>query len=130
MREERRLSPVEESERQMRVAITSRPHLREWLEKSGRQWLVFNSAHLVDALPFPDGVEAFIQFVACYRDHRATLDTGETAWVENPKTGTMDEVPLFHSETLTLVEMDRAIRWMVGQITAMDPDWKLTNPPL
>lgn len=130
MREERKLSQVEESERQMRVAMKSKTHMREWLEKSGRSWFVFNGAHLVEALPWPDGVEAFIQFVACYRDHRATLDTGEMAWVENPKTGKMDEVPLFYPETLTRTELDRVIRWLVGQITEMDPDWKLADAPL
>lgn len=123
-------SPIELSEEQMRTAMKDQGHLKKWLVESGRKWIVLNGDHLVDALPWPTGVEAFMQVIACYRDHRAALDTGETQLVENPKTKEMDEVTMFYPETLTVTEMDRAIRWLVGEVTNIDPDWKLTNPPL
>lgn len=128
--EQRKISAIEASERQIRVAMKSPEHLKGWMHASGRRWLLLNGDHLVDALPWPNGVEAFMQVVACYRDHRAALDTGETQLIENPDTGEMDEVPLYYPEPLTLTEMDRAIRWLVGQITELDSDWKLENPPL
>lgn len=123
-------SKIELSEEQLRTAMKSQEHLKKWVEESGRRWLVLNGAHLVDALPWPSGVEALMQVIACYRDHRAALDTGETQLVENPITKEMAEVPMYYPETLTLTEYDRAIRWMVGQVTEIDPDWKLTNEPL
>jgi len=130
MEKEKQLSAVEASERRMKVAIKSSAHLKQWLQASGRRWLVFNGEHLVDALPWPDGVQALIQMVACYRDHRSTLNTGELQLVENPETGEMLETSLFYPETLTLTEMDRVIRYLVGQITSLDSDWKLENEPL
>lgn len=127
MREERKLSEVELSERQMRVAMTDRTHLKQWLRESGRSWVIFDSDHLVDALPWPDGVEVFIQLVACYRDYRATVETGETQQVTNPETGRLEEMPFFHPETLTLVEMERAIQWLIQQIRDIDPNWDLSS---
>lgn len=124
------VSAVELSERQMNVAIKSKKHMLEWLEATNRQWFLFNGKHLVEALPWPSGDEAFMQMVACYRDHRAVIPTGEIEWVEDPVTKEMKSVQQYHPESLTLVEMDRAIRWMVGQITSLDSDWSLDNPPL
>lgn len=130
MREERKISAVELSERRMRVAMTSPTHLKDWLHESNRRWVILNGDHLVDALPWPDGVEAFMQLVACYRDHRATLPTGDTEVVQHPKTGKKYEVAAVFPETLTVAEYDRAIRWMVEQVTALDPTWQLENEPL
>lgn len=123
-------SAIELSEQQLRTAMGSQAHLTQWVEESGRTWIIFNGKHLVSALPWPAGVEALMQVIACYRDHRAAMDTGETQLVENPITKEMTEVPMFYPETLTLTEMDRAIRWMYGQITALDPSWEITNAPL
>lgn len=130
MREERQISAVELSERQMRVAMTSPSHLKRWMHESNRRWVVLNGDHLVDALPWPDGVESFMQLVACYRDHRSTLPTGDTEVVVHPETGKKHEVPLYHPETLTVTELDRAIRWMIGQVTALDATWRIENEPL
>ena len=123
-------SPIELSEAQIRTAMKSKEHLKRWVHESGRQWFLLNGDHLVDALPWPSGVEALMQVFACYRDHRAALDTGETQLVEHAITKEMVETPLFYPETLTLTEMDRAIRWMVGRITELDYTWKLTDAPL
>lgn len=129
-REERKVSAIEASEARIRVAMKDPDHMKGWMHASGRRWLVLNGDHLVDSLPWPDGVEAFMQVIACYRDHRAALDTGELQLVEHSESGEMREVPLYYPETLTLTELDRAIRWMVGRITDLDSDWKLTNDPL
>jgi hypothetical protein len=123
-------SVIELSEQQLRTAMQDQEHLIRWMEESGRTWLIFNGKHLASALPWPAGAESLIQVIACYRDHRATIDTGETQIIDNPITNEKVEVPVYHPETLTLTEMDRAIRWLVGQITELDPDWKLTNVPL
>ena len=121
---------IELSEQQLRTAMKSQEHMVRWVEESGRVWFIFNGKHLASALPWPAGAEALMQVIACYRDHRATLDTGETQFVENPITKDMAEVPMYYPETLTLTEMDRAIRWMHGQITSLDPSWKITDAPL
>lgn len=123
-------SPIELSEAQMRTAMTSPSHMKEWLEKSGRRWLVLNGMHLVDALPWPSGVDALMQLIACYRDHRAVLDTGEVKTEVDPITKEKVEVVVYHPETLTFTELDRAIRYLVQLITDLDPSWKLTDPAL
>lgn len=124
------VSAVELSERQMRVAMKSKDHMIRWLEASGRPWLIFNAKHLIEALPWPSGDEALIQIIACYRDHRAMIPTGEMKSVENPATGEMVNAVQYHPELLTLVEMDRAVRSLISQITSVDPSWSLNNPPL
>lgn len=40
------LSLQEQSERLLRVSLSSPEQLKEWLEKSGRKWLVFNALEL------------------------------------------------------------------------------------
>jgi hypothetical protein len=127
---ESNLQPIEISEHQMRTAMQSPSHLREWLEKSGRQWLVLNGLHLVDALPWPTGAEALTQIIACYRDHRSVIATGETKMEVDPRTKQQVEVEVYHPETLTVTELDRAIRYLVGQITELKPGWALTDPAL
>lgn len=122
--------PIELSEAQMRVAMTSPSHMKAWLEKSGRRWLVLNGMHLVEALPWPAGVDALMQVIACYRDHRAVLETGEVKTEVDPRTKEQVEVMVYHPETLTFTELDRAIRYMVQLITDLDPSWKLTDPAL
>jgi len=118
------------SEEQLRVAMASKEHLIRWIKESNRTWLVFNGVHLAESLPFPEGAEFLTQIVACYRDHRAALDTGEVALVEHQVSGEMVETTIFYPETLTVTEYDKAIRWMIGQISDLDPSWKLTDEPL
>jgi hypothetical protein len=97
--------------------------MREWLEASGRVWLVFNAPQLVEALPWPEGMNAFMQIVAAYRDHRSTIPTGDTEEVNGVPTR------LYHGDTLTAVELDRCIRYLIGQITELDPTWTLERDP-
>ena len=138
------MSPIERSEALMRVAMKSKEHMKRWAVESGRPWLIFDTAELIDALP-PDppppaegepeqigALELLTQFVACYRDHRACLPstTGEMVQQKDPGTGKISETPKTKPETLEPVEIDRLIRWLVGEITAKDPTWSLDRSPM
>jgi len=106
----RSMTAVERSEAQMRIGQQSPEKFKQWLEASGRTWLVFNAAMFVDAA-WPEGCRLLQILVANYRDHRA---------------GLREPLP----ETLTLEELDRAIRYLIGQATSLDPQWSLSNDPL
>lgn len=124
------LSLQEQSERLLRVSLSSPEQLKEWLEKSGRKWLVFNALELVDALPFPDGVDTLIQVIACYRDYRSTLPNGETIKYTDPTLGNVVDRPLYKGEMLGVDELDRVIRYLIRQITDKNPKWSLNDAPL
>jgi len=119
----RAMSPIERSEAAMRVAMQSPEKLKTWLQASGRQWVVLNGPQLIDALPWPEGVQAFMHVVAAYRDHRSTIPTGETENVGGEK------VDLYHGEVLTLTELDRCIRFLIGKATELDSTWTLGRDP-
>ena len=40
------------------------------------------------------------------------------------------EVPLYKDDLLTIAEMDRCIRFLIGLVTDKDPNWSLENDPL
>lgn len=46
--------------------------LKRWLVASGRKYMIFNAADLVDALQWPEGHQSFQQIIEAYRDHRQT----------------------------------------------------------
>jgi SAM-dependent MidA family methyltransferase len=118
------------SQEQLNTAMRSPTHLKQWLDVTHRRWLVFNAMELMDALPWPSGVEAFMQVVMAYRDHRRTIDSGRTELVEEPLTGEMVEVPACKDENLEVEELDRAIRYLVWQIREKMPGWSLERTPL
>ncbi len=64
------LETLELPEELARVSIASPGHLRRWLRDTGRHWLVFSTAELVDALPWPRGVETLMLIIDGYRQHR------------------------------------------------------------
>jgi hypothetical protein len=115
---------------QVRTAMKSPEHMKQWLDASGRRWLVFNAIELVDALPWPDGHDILGQVVACYRDHRRVIETGRTERLKNPDTGEQAEVPVYKTEFLEKEELDRAIRYLVAQMMQLDPAWSLEQPSL
>lgn len=110
--------------------MKSPDHLKRWLAASGRQWLIFNALDLVDALEWPAGVDRLQQLVASYGEHRSTIATGRTERNPDPTTGQEVEVPVYKGELLEREELDRCVRFLVAQLIAKDPTWKLTNPPL
>lgn len=120
----------EQAQRLFNVAIKDPEHLKRWLQESGRTWLIFNTNDLVDALPFPDGLDTLIQIIACYRDHRSIMPSGRVEKQVNPVTGKEVEVPLSKSDKLEVAELDRAIRFLINQITETEPSWNLQQPPM
>ena len=122
------------SQEQINTAMRSPGHLRAWLDASGRRWVVFNGLDLIEALPWPHGVDVFMQVVMAYRDYRRTIPTGEVSAVDgwHPKTGEryVAEVTHYKGESLELEELDRAIRYLVAQIMEKDPTWSLEKPAL
>lgn len=54
-----------------RNGMASPQHLKDWLRKTRRHFVVLKSDDLVDSLPWPDGVESIIEIIECYRQHRA-----------------------------------------------------------
>lgn len=124
------LSPQARIEALARVSLKDPGHLKRWLAASGRMWLVFNSVDLVDALKWPDGVDALMQIIACYRDHRASIETGRHEQQVDPTLGREVQVPIFKGEGLEAVELDRAIRALIEQLRGKDPTWPLEKPVL
>jgi hypothetical protein len=105
------------------VAIKSPEQLKKWLQASGRKWLIFDSLDLVDALRWPDGVDLLMQVIACYRNRRASLDTGRTEVVFDETRGGEVEIPVFKGEGLELDEMQQVVVWLLGEIRKEDPEW-------
>lgn len=124
------LTKREQVERINRISIQDKEHLLRWLEESGRRWLIFNGRDLVNALPFPEGVEDFMRVIACYRQYRRAVPSGEVERQRDPMLGKLIEVAKMKDETLETAELDRVIRYCIGLLTAKDPTWKLENPPL
>ena len=124
------LSMDEKTKRLLRIALKDPEHLKRWLQETGRRWMVLDSVDLVDALPWPDGVDALIQILACYRDHRQGRSSGRTEKMKDPILGRQVEVPIMKTDVLEIEEMDRAIRHLIRQASEKDPTWKLENPPL
>lgn len=114
---------------QANVAMKSPEHLKLWLSETGRRWLVLNSLDLVDALPWPDGVQAFLQVCMAYGGHRMAQPSGRKEVITTP-TGEKVEVDVMKTDQLELEELDRAIRYLVAQAYERDPNWKLENPAL
>lgn len=124
------LSMAEQTKRLLRVSLKDPEHLKRWLQETGRRWMVLDSLDLVDSLPWPGGVDALIQILACYRDHRQGIPSGRTEKMKDPTLGQDVQVPIMKTDALEIEEMDRAIRHLIRQASEKDPTWKLENPPL
>lgn len=119
---------------QVATAMKSPDHLRAWVEASGRRWLVLDGVEFTKALPFPHGVEAFMDMLAAYRDERRAVWTGrlEKYVGKNELTGDKidTELRVMKGEHLEVEELDRAVRYLVAQILELDPTWSLDRPAL
>lgn len=129
MIEKEELTMEETSKRLLRVSIKDPEHLKRWLDESGRRYLIFDSMDLVDSLPFPAGIEQLMELIACYRDQRVTIPSGRTE-KQKDMLGKEQLIPITKTDVLEIEEIDRAIRFLVGQITTLDPSWSLENPSL
>ena len=128
--EKEKITLEEQAQRLLNVSIKDPAHLKRWLQETGRTWLVLDSLELVDALPFPDGLDTLIQIIACYRDHRNAIPNGKVEKQLDPIKGKEVDVPLMKTENLEVFELDRAIRFLISQITELEPSWNLQNPPM
>ena len=118
------------SQEQINTAMQSPEHLRQWLDASERRWIVFNGIDLVEALPWPHGVELFMQLVMIYRDHRRAIWTGREKNVLDRVSGKEVTVKVYKGEKLEVEELDRAIRYLTAQILELDPSWSIEKPAL
>ena len=127
------LNTNQESESRMSAAMKSPDHLKRWLEESGRRYLVFDGLELIDALPWPDGIEALMQLISCYRDYRSVKDTGRKESIE-VDSGEVVTVSVFKSEVLELEELDRVIRYLIGvaseEAKRRQVKWSIEQSPL
>ncbi len=118
-------------ERQVKLAMSSAAHLKQWLQASGRRWLVMDAMELVDALPWPGGVQELMGLINLYNQHRRKFDSGRRGKpIKDPITGDMVEPIIFKDEKLELAEVDRATRHLVQLALEWDPKWSLENPAL
>jgi hypothetical protein len=124
------LSKEKLTQSRVNVSMKDPEHLKKWLQRSGRDWIVFRADNLVDALSFPEEVELFMQIVSAYRNYRQTLESGRFIRQEAVVSGQDINVPIMKSENLEMEELDRLIRSLVTQITEKDPTWTLDGTPL
>lgn len=112
------------------ISMKSPDHLKEWLGESGRRWLIFDGLDLVDALDFPAGIRSLMEIINQYQAFRGTKMSGRVETFKHPITGDVVERPLPKDSVLEVEEIDRAIRYLVGLISAKDENWSLNNPPM
>lgn len=124
------MSLEEKLEAIYRISIKDKDHLKRFLRGGQRDFLVFNTADLVDSLRWPEGIDALMSLVSCYRNHRATLQTGRSETQVDPTLGKQIQVPITKGEPLEIEELDRAIRLLIRQASERDPKWNLENQPL
>lgn len=109
------------------VAIQTREQLIRFLHESERKWLVLNTGHLVEALPFPQGVLMVQQIIAWYRNHRATVGTGRKQTVMDPVSRESIVIEEGHGEALEIREAEDVIRFLLDNIRQRDPTWTLAR---
>ena len=119
------LTAEERMTRLANVAIKSPEHLKAWLEETNRKFLVFKATDLVDALSWPDGVEALMQIIAFYRGYRQGIPSDCVRQVESLVPGVMGVEVVFKSDQLEVSELDTAIRYLIGLVTKKDSNWQL-----
>lgn len=135
-----RATPAELLAAQQRVALTDPDHLLRWLRESNRTFLVLHAPDLVEGLRHltdeegePVGLQALQQLVNAYRAERLTQPSGEVRKerVRAPDgTETTVDTVVMKDDTLTTVELDRAIRQLTREMFDRRPSWSLADAPL
>lgn len=120
-----KITMEELARRRLNVAIKDKNHLKEWLDKTGRGFLVFNSSDLVDALSFPEGVDEVMRIVARYRDYRRLLPSGRVERVKDPVHGREIEFQANKDELLEEEEMNQLFRMLIRDASERFPGWSL-----
>lgn len=115
------------------TAIKDPGHLKRWLQESGRQWIVLKSSDLIDALPWPDGVDILMQVIEAYRQHRVAIpvDYAPCPKLKVHMKGRVCDLCLNRNEIivrsksdlLEVDEMKEACVWLINQILEKDKTW-------
>lgn len=103
--------------------LDSPEKLKRWLLETGREYIVLLSADLVDALPWPSGVEALQQIVHAYSQHRRALDAPRLPQLDLALQPPIQD-PSRKAETLDADELEDAIRCLVRDLKKIRPDWR------
>lgn len=117
----------------MRTAMQSKPHMKEWMQASGRRWLVIDAFDMIESIwtgKTAVFTQQFQDLLALYCNYRRRIPNGKFEEQEDPMTGRKVQIALSKDEILEPEEMDRAIRYMVAQIREHIPDWSLEKPAL
>ena len=114
----------------VKTAMASPEHLKQWLKASGRAWVVFKGDDLVNALPWPGGVQEAMNLFQAIERYRSGLPADRMEVVHDPVTHEQVEVPAYKTAELELEELDRVIRFLAAKIYALKSDWKLEDPAL
>lgn len=72
MAQERTPAPPDAA-REDAFAVSSKEQLLGWLDESGRRFFMIDAHSMVEALPFPEGIQALQLLIAQYRMHRALM---------------------------------------------------------
>jgi len=123
------LTMEEMSQRILNISLRDKNHLKDWLEQTNRKWLIFNARDLIDALPFPEGIDDLMRVIACYRERRRQIPSARVLKQRDPTLGKKIDVPLMKDEQLEIDEWDRLIRYCIRVITELDPKWNLNSAP-
>jgi hypothetical protein len=115
------------------TAIKDPGHLKRWLIESKRQWVMLKSEDLVDALPWPDGVDILMQVIEAYRQHRVgvPVDYAPCPKLKVHQKGRVCElcsnagevIVRSKSDLLEVDEMKEACVWLINQILEKDKSW-------
>lgn len=97
------------------TAIKDKEHLKRWLRAGDRQYLVIDAVEMVDALPWPDGVDSLMQLIDCYKQHRSVTSTGLAEVMD----GVAEPVAVMRDDRLTPDEVDAAIAQLLRHKTAL-----------
>ena len=105
-----------------RVGLSDVDVLKRWLVDTGRRYLIFDSIQLVGSLSF-EGLKSIQCIIQAYREYRMGIPTGEKEIIPNPIDGSDCEVAVMYTDTFNLEELKAVHRYIVGQITDLDPSW-------
>ena len=88
------------AEEQVRVSMGDPNKLKEWVEASGRKYILLNASDLIDAMGWPDDCIQFQRLIEAYREYRSTVPTGRFEKQQDPKTKQWVDVSITKAEVL------------------------------
>lgn len=117
---------------QINTAMRDPAHMKRWAETTNRQFLIYPMGDLIDALAqhWPEAANDHQRVDSVFTQHRLTIPSGDYRDVTDPITGQVVTETLYKGNQLTDVELDRCIRWCIGQIREKRPGWVLDDKPL